>query len=132
MKRLTAVCILSVLVSACESETVLPRPAPASAGTTLPDVSVRQFTLSGTITNSLGAPIAGAQVEVLTSVYNEQLGANESTYVASTQTDATGRFVLAGLESGTFLIEVSRNGTELVSSYVTVYGDTTWNVTVTQ
>jgi protocatechuate 3,4-dioxygenase beta subunit len=130
MKRLAAVCVLSVLVAACGDEAPLPRPASASPGTSVPDVSVR-FTLSGTVTNSLGVPIEGARVELRTTAYSDEMRNAETIYVNSAYTDSTGRFVIGGLESGSFLIEVSKNGVLLVSGSVTVNDDTTWNVILT-
>jgi Carboxypeptidase regulatory-like domain len=61
------------------------------------------YRIAGTVMNALsGGPVSGAMVEILT--------VDDSRAFASTETDGSGRFALAGLPAGKFQLSASKRG----------------------
>jgi hypothetical protein len=129
MKRFAAMCALSMLVAACEAKSPLvPSPGEASppAGET--------FTLSGTVADGAGEPIAGARVEAMGQVtciveppptypggFNQPPCTHDELF-GSAETDARGAFSITHLPSGYFTVKVSKGGT-VMSQGVNVQAD---------
>ena len=82
------------------------------------ELAPRAGTLTGTVTDSLGAPISGAQVSL-------------DGDTSSVRTDAAGKFRLAEVRPGTQTIEVRRLGLEPARLVVDIAPGTSTTVTLT-
>ena len=95
---------------------VLAASAMAAAGCTIPPPvapSNGEWRLSGTVTSTAGAPIAGARLTV-------QEGANRDARVSA---DRSGRFVFERLESGKFKVIIEAPGFVSVTPVVELFWD---------
>ena len=98
------VATLNLSVSAEATRPMATDSAAASDPASMP-LLAGSATLSGTVRDATGQPLAGAQVRVLETA-------------ASARADSTGRFTLAGLPAGTQILETKRVGYRIVQQPV--------------
>ncbi len=130
MTRVGVTCALALLLVGCEARS----PGAPSPGTQAPPQGSLTFALSGTVSNAMGVPVEGAQVEAVgqyncennTPSYPES--PPEPCYtdqvLGASSTDAGGHFTINGLPQAYVRLDVHKDG-NTVSQGVYVSQDST-------
>jgi protocatechuate 3,4-dioxygenase beta subunit len=129
MTRVGVTCALALLLVGCEARS----PGAPSPGTQAPPQGLT-YAVSGTVSNAMGVPVEGAQVEAIGQYNCEN---NPPTYpespptpcytdqvLGATNTDNAGRFTISGLPNAYVRIDASKDG-QTVSTGVYVSQDST-------
>ena len=130
MNRFVAVCALSALVAACESRTP---GAPTAPLTTAPPSSAVTYTVSGTVKDAAGLPVADVYVEAVgptdcpglpTLPDSYSIPCISQQHLGSDYTDNAGAFAISNVPVG-YVEVIARHNGATIAQGVSVGSDST-------